>query len=72
MKKVAKKSLLRSVIGSRKVSYSSGNTGPNRRGSSGFNAEEIRYLNQMLRKFDGDLEAALDAVKAKYGHTGNY
>ena len=66
LKAPKKKSLLK------KAGYSAGNTGPNRRGSTGFNEEETRYLNQMLSKFNGDLEEALDAVKSKYGHTGNY
>ncbi len=38
---------------------------------TGLNSEETDYLNRMLKKF-GDLDEALDAVKAKYGHTGRF
>ena len=41
-------------------------------GSFGFSEEESRYFNQMLKKFKGNLDDALDAFKVKYGHTGNY
>ena len=38
----------------------------------GLSGEEADYLNKMLKKFDYDLDKALDALKAKYGHTGDY
>jgi hypothetical protein len=43
-----------------------------RTATGGLTDKETDYLNQMLRKFNGDLDAALDALKKKYGHTGDY
>ena len=43
-----------------------------RTSTGGLTDKETDYLNQMLKKFNGDLDAALDALKKKYGHTGDY